>query len=962
MQEKWLCFCKAEVYYNRLSNHVISHGRRLDNLQKCSDCQTVLLEGCTLADHWATEEHSIRSLALRTKRKFAFFFSFVFCSHSFAAGRRGNERPPVALPNAPVTVPLVQGGSEMMDQAHAVGGVFEAPSVPPAQSPVNSNSDVADLLDDFGQSPSADLEGDANPSTAFEQNVEEVFMSSSAPSDSGGYHVASILEIENYLRDNPDTGHDMSSVTLDSFDEMVEKAGVSHPEILENWLNATGKGTDIPPLPESASFVREVPICWTKDDPTAISAYAVLVPLVRIYEGWMSNTRICDSLLPVGSRKKGFTDGAYWAAVEQLVPGNSVPLCVALNCDKTQVVNMGQRSLHPVYISILNSTLPTIETGRICMFIPILDAHELGLRPVPMGLLRKLVFHASMGVLVRTGALTLNDTSLQVVARDAKTVYSVYPWCGLFVADSKDQDQAAARRGGGRSAVLCGRCGATIDSPEIGAKCLITSEQEAKIRKALCVIARREEGQVARAKEMLKALAVHEVEPFTWSLRHFEASVNIGTDILHTGWLVWTKETIQHVGLVLLHHPEAENQQGRGRRKDDLPPEKAYVERLNRRIADFTGIEDCFDRKTGALDLPRKTGIDCRRLCEMLPFAMYGVVPEDTAWLVDHVVLWNSLCNLWATAGPPEAPHLHEMVHRFDQGIQRVAQVLGLDMRAVRQKPTLHFLQHIATDIQLFGSSKPLSTVPYEQLHAFLTKGPFREHSNKTTDERSIARQILMWNSRFGMGAAITIKDEVVGHGPGIVGLHQARMTSLREWMITSQKRPALVRVAWGAVLELVARTVFRHPGFSDAGLHLGPTGFDIGLAADLDIFPGTGVRASSDFSVVHIGDNSVGRVQSCVLELSFDHGNQFGALIAAFQLASNRHVPRLNFVIVKLFAVALAECPRYKMPLVSDARDYSSVDSYAVIQLSQIVQVFDAVVACSDPYQLIYPYRRDRR
>jgi len=779
-----------------------------------------------------------------------------------------------------------------------------------------------------------------------DETVSEKFLAESKLNTVAGFSVITREGVGQFLKDNPDEAKKLpgSFDRSTSFTRAATKLGLTHAqrEGMAAWARTVGVDEEeLVHLDEKDvdldEFILNVPLVRDANDKVVLSM--PVVPLGRVYESYFNDPIIRGSLLSEVTAS-GFCSGAYF---RQIVAsgclGTAFPLCLSLNCDKTAVVKVGTRSMWPVHVAILNSTLDILNTARVVAYLPILTGKDWNVSATALRQLRLLVFHAGLGAVCETGSLAPGCAPLMIdYAGDAPA--RVYPWIGLFVADSKDQDNVLAHRGGGKSAILCGRCGATTDSPAERAPTLDLSSQ-ADVEAVLSTIALGRRGEKGPARQRLKERSKNMVYPFTWRLRHFDAALNMGTCRLHSGSLVLTKEVLLEVGIYLYNHTDEANRKERYRNNLDNegPPPSEFLRTLNAELTKLVPGTKFFDICSGLLDLPKKTGTDCRLLVKMLPFALFGLLPRDSDWVLDYVLLWNEVHDLWRAATVHDVAQLRAKTQLFDPAMLRMAEATGKTEASLRQKPTVHALQHAATDVYLFGSSYASSTESYEKLHERITKKTFQTETSRTNVSERIAREMLRANLRRGLAFQPPRLAAPVSVAPvGVTGLGGASGQALIYAL-----RPLLKNhlVSWEATtaINLIVRYVTRNGSLERCGDF-----FDARAAFSLKVRVGNGVRIPGGQKAC-VAPKSDGLIKSPVLELE---NGTFSVLLVAFELVVSTILPQCCFVLAKKLEAPLRDgliCPRFRLPLLRDGFSRNDESSYFLVDLPRVKAVWNAVV-----------------
>jgi hypothetical protein len=263
---------------------------------------------------------------------------------------------------------------------------------------------------------------------------------------------------------------------------------------------------------QTDSFIK-VPLLKKGDD---VILYFYFVPLTRVYEMWLGDPVIGRSII-TQVQDTGFTSGAYFKKALQHVEAGSIPLALALNSDGATVVNQGTRSMWAINVALLNSSCSRLDTARCVGFIPKLTDKELELSVIPGGRVRQLMYHSALYALTRTGGVCRGDAPTTVCNHLGEPI-PIFPWIGLYVADSKDQDKAMGRKEGAKGASNCGRCW-TVNL-HVGLKPFeLAKDRRPRIEQLLSIIDKRVHGTVAKAQQQLKDMGINAVRNFTWDLR-----------------------------------------------------------------------------------------------------------------------------------------------------------------------------------------------------------------------------------------------------------------------------------------------------------------------------------------------------------------------------------------------------------------------------------------------------------
>lgn len=420
------------------------------------------------------------------------------------------------------------------------------------------------------------------------------------------------------------------------------------------------------PAQESLSpdMLLDIPLVVESAMPDNVVVSAHVLPVKAVLAGMLEDQRFVDSIAtqpPVdsGGHRRTFVESEFFAEVVQHVPGGCTPIMWRLFTDGVNPVALGQRSVWPVYASVANSTLGVLETTRVVAFIPTLKDNPR-LKGASAGLLRELkawIFHYVLRAVCRSGSMYADQPSLAMLCADNRSIVT-YNMLVQHVCDTKDALRALqhAYDASGRSkscAVLCMRCGATSCIEPNGERLpYALAETRARVlRTHLEAIAQHRHGTVGPAKRAIKASSLHALVGYTHGLRHFDASVSVLLCSLHLQDLQVGSFMLLVVGKSVALHRAAAGRRGPGAPGLQLRPHD-YVRHLNARlIAMGVTTEEVFSQ-SGDVQLSRKTGRDLSCIVEALPFALYGVLPDDRSDVVEMLLRWRHACSLWDCKNP----------------------------------------------------------------------------------------------------------------------------------------------------------------------------------------------------------------------------------------------------------------------------------------------------------------------
>lgn len=255
--------------------------------------------------------------------------------------------------------------------------------------------------------------------------------------------------------------------------------------------------------------------------------HAYIFPLVSLYHLMLDVPEILQSLVFEPDSTVPFTLGSAFSHVHKWSHDHNVkPLCIALYTDKATVVRVGQRSLWPIYMRIVNSRLSHTSVTRVVGLIPILASEDLpGVSKQNLTNFRVAIYQVVMAAVCHSGLMYHSQESFCF----GGCVYRCI--CSMTAADSKDHYKASGMKEGD-----CFRCFKTSNGEE-----QLFSER-------FCSIV----GQIQHegaGKKVLRAERLEVAENFTIDLSFFDLSLHAGICLLHLHTL-WTGKIVKWLGVL----------------------------------------------------------------------------------------------------------------------------------------------------------------------------------------------------------------------------------------------------------------------------------------------------------------------------------------------------------------------------------------------------------------------------
>ena len=567
------------------------------------------------------------------------------------------------------------------------------------------------------------------------------------------YKVSSFSEVEKWVTENGGrTARDRVAAT--PFLKTMTEFGLTDLQIerMEKYLEANV----CPPCDQkfvsnaadvAANSFLKMPLLYgpSADGPPAVIRNFYFVPMVQFLHDLLTMKEVVESLVfsPDVGGSCSFAKGEIFHRIclDAFQNFSLPPVCVALYSDSTQIVRVGQRSLWPIYGRILNTTLKAKCVTRVVGFIPQLNLQELEVSEEKLRKLRLGCFQAAFHAVCFSGFFHRRDRQIVVNGK------CFIPYVGLVQCDSKDLTRMAGARGGHRASWTCLHC----DNRKDASKSLVSFlPRFIEAQNAYVLKVKNGNRFPAGTEERLKNVSMHVVDNFTVNLRAFDLSFNSGPCTLHLFDCNFSKKMIKWIGVVL------------GKLKDGL------LEDFNERLFIVGGsLAKTFETSgkiRGKCLLPRKTGKDIRELMDLVPFALVGVVGEEShGWLLNLTIWWTRLRELVNGAEAKDVLSLEEIDRRVKDCMPLIEKLHSLGKtkdNGIEDQPTFHQFLHLSLCVRRAGSLRELATDGFEKFHE-VVKHAFMKNTNRCVAEETVVPQVMrsLAKREFGRGP---IREKVV--------------------------------------------------------------------------------------------------------------------------------------------------------------------------------------------------------
>lgn len=471
----------------------------------------------------------------------------------------------------------------------------------------------------------------------------------------------------------------------------------------------------------------------------------------------------------------------------------STLLSLAVYSDSTTLSRKGQRSMHAMYLELLNGaeSFPEREKRFLVGFVPSFSKRELKKAGIPTtkhSEFRASVFHLVLRFLARLGGMTIHDPDgIHVVPHGSSTFENVYAVLAAHKGDRPEQNLVAGKFGSQswRLKRFCRACNTPGDCmhhdfEEIPA--LAVQNLDAAIDEAIAILGDPQWGDVGAVASWQREHSVLLVkngyrECRMWNNAQGTPRCEMHTlvIVLETLLLKWTLAyTLEHGGV-------------------------NAVVAINERVELIDpGLGEVYDPTKETLNPNIFTAQHRHRALRAVTLGVRGVLNRRFAddELVAILVKWERLYTLARqdALSENELRSLDILVAEFRRESREMfRKYTASDFRF----PTMHELIHLTQDVRRYGALSVMSTKLGEHDHIDNVKEPFQSASNHTKNQENLALQLLNVCVQRRILAPLTLVEPHQAPRNHRIGFGSREKSVAMSDLIRSQLRVRGNRIDW---------------------------------------------------------------------------------------------------------------------------------------------------------------------